>query len=135
MRYKSKCKGNSKCKGDTKVNVNRKDIDYRKIISYTASIVSELGNAIEYAVMMEKEKSLQFFSLPQRILDASKGETAHELLSLRKKLKITEKETILKTLNHTQWVKKQAAQIMGINPKNLSYFLKKHHISKINGKP
>jgi len=97
--------------------------------------VRELENAIEYAVMMEKERTLQFFNLPQRMLAVSQGEAPHELLNLRKKLEITEKETIVKALNCTNWVKKEAAQILGIDPKNLCYFLKKHYISERNERP
>jgi len=97
--------------------------------------VRELENAIEYAVMMEKENTLQFFNLPQRMLAVSQGEALHELLNLRKKLEITEKETVLKALNCTNWVKKEAAQILGIDPKNLCYFLKKHYISEKNKRP
>jgi len=92
--------------------------------------VRELENAIEYAIMMEKEETLQFLSLPQGILDACLGKTPPESFNLRRKLEITQKETILKALNHTNWVKKQAAQILDIDPRNLSYFLRKHHISK-----
>jgi transcriptional regulator with GAF, ATPase, and Fis domain len=97
--------------------------------------VRELENAVEYAVIVEKEKTLQFFSLPQRMLDTSQENTPLELFNLRKRLEITEKETIIRALNSTNWVKKQAAKILGINPKNLGYFLKKHHILKGNKKP
>ena len=92
--------------------------------------VRELENAIEYAIMMEKEEILQPFGLPQRVLDGSRGKIPLESLNLRRKLEIAEKETILKGLDRTNWVKKQAARVLGINPKNLSYFLKKHRISK-----
>ncbi len=97
--------------------------------------IRELENAIEYAIMMEKQETLQFHSLPQGILDACLGKTPPESFNLRRKLEITEKETILKELNRTNWVKKQAAQILGIDPRNLSYFLKKHHISKRYRRP
>ena len=97
--------------------------------------VRELENAIEYAVIMEKEETFQSSSLPQRILSASQGKTPFETLNLRRTLEITERETILNALNRTNWVKKRAAQILGIDPKNLSYFLKKHHISKRYRKP
>ena len=97
--------------------------------------VRELENAIEYAVIMEKEETFQSSSLPQRILSASQGKTPFETLNLRRTLEITEREAILNALNRTNWVKKRAAQILGIDPKNLSYFLKKHHISKRYRKP
>ena len=97
--------------------------------------IRELKNAIEYAVMMENEEALQFFSFPQRILDVSLRKSPTDLFNLRKKLEITEKETILRALNLTKWIKNEAAKILGINPKNLSYFLKKHTIIKKNKNP
>ncbi|MCK4576218.1 sigma-54-dependent Fis family transcriptional regulator [candidate division WOR-3 bacterium] len=97
--------------------------------------VRELENAIEYAVMLENGETMQAWNLPKRILDALGGKTQLESLNLRRKLETIEKKTILKALNRTNWVKKQAAKILGIDPKNLSYFLKKHHISKRDRKP
>lgn len=98
--------------------------------------VRELENAIEYAVMLEKRETLQVGTLPQRILDFSRGKAQLELFNLRKKLEFVEKDTILKALECTNWIKKKAAKTLGINPKNLSYFMKKHHIPKtVNKKP
>lgn len=92
--------------------------------------VRELENAIEYGIMLEKGKTLHTFNLPQRILDALRGKSPFELFNLKRKLETVEKETILKALECTNWFKKKTAKILGINPKNLSYFLKKHRISK-----
>lgn len=98
--------------------------------------VRELENAIEYAIMLEKRKTLQVGTLPQRILDSSRGKAPVELFNLRSKLETVEKETILKALESTDWIKKRAAKSLGVNPKNLSYFMNKHHIPKtINKKP
>jgi transcriptional regulator with GAF, ATPase, and Fis domain len=96
--------------------------------------VRELENAIEYAVMLEKGETLHIFNLPQRVLDASRGETPLELFNLRRKLEIVEKEAILEALECTNWIKNKASKILGINPKNLSYFMKKHNIPKIVNK-
>jgi len=97
--------------------------------------VRELENAIEYAVMLEKRETLQAFNLPQRILDASAGKTPCHSLNLKRRLQITENQTILKALECTNWVKNSAAKILGIDPRNLSYFLKKHGISKRHKRP
>jgi len=91
--------------------------------------VRELENAIEYAVMLGNRETLQAFNLPQRILDVSLGNAPRNLLNLKRKLEIVEKETILQALDQTDWVKKSAARLLGIDPRNLSYFLRKHHIS------
>jgi transcriptional regulator with PAS, ATPase and Fis domain len=98
--------------------------------------VRELENAIEYAVMLEKGETLHTFNLPQRVLNASQGKVPFELFNLRRKLEIVEKDTILKALECTDWIKNKAAKILGIHPKNLSYFMKKHRIQKtVNKKP
>ncbi len=96
--------------------------------------VRELENAIEYAFMLEKGETLHASNLPQRVLNASRDKSTFELFNLRRKLEIVEKDTIIKALECTNWIKKKAAKILGINPKNLSYFMKKHHIPKTANK-
>jgi len=97
--------------------------------------IRELENAIEFAVMLGKRETLQTFDLPHRILDASLGKTSCHSLNLKRRLESTENQTILNALDRTNWIKKSAAQILGIDPRNLSYFLKKHGISKRYEKP
>jgi transcriptional regulator with GAF, ATPase, and Fis domain len=91
--------------------------------------VRELENAVEYAVMLETEETLQPFSFMEKIIGASIREIHREPLNLRMKLGAVEKETILKALSHSGGVKSEAARLLGIDPKNLSYFLRKHGIS------
>ncbi|MEJ2567457.1 MAG: sigma-54 dependent transcriptional regulator, partial [candidate division WOR-3 bacterium] len=98
--------------------------------------VRELKNAIEYAVMLEKGNTLHTFNLPQRVLDTSQGKEPLKMFNLRKRLEIVEKDTILMALECTNWTKNKAAKILGIHPKNLSYFMKKHNIpNTINKRP
>jgi transcriptional regulator with GAF, ATPase, and Fis domain len=92
--------------------------------------VRELENAIEYAVMMEKEDVLQPFSLLQKVQGGSSREICPVSLNLRGKLEATEKQTILEALSRADGVKSAAARLLGIDPRNLSYFLKKHGISR-----
>ncbi len=88
--------------------------------------IRELENAIEYAILIEKGEVLRSISLSQRIPDTLPDNSASESLDLRAKLRDIEKETILKALRQANGVKKQAARMLGIDPKNLAYFLKKH---------
>jgi len=85
--------------------------------------------------MLGKREILQVSNLPQTISSVSPGKTPRHSLNLKRRLQITENQTILKALECTNWVKKSAAQILGIDPKNLSYFLKKHGISKKHKRP
>ena len=49
-------------------------------------------------------------------------------LNLRQNLEWTEKETVRKALDTSKGVKKDAAELMGISQRAMSYYLAKHHI-------
>ena len=49
-------------------------------------------------------------------------------LNLRQNLEWTEKETVRKALDTAKGVKKDAAELMGISQRAMSYYLAKHHI-------
>ena len=48
--------------------------------------------------------------------------------NLRQNLEWTEKETVRKALDTSKGVKKDAAELMGISQRAMSYYLAKHHI-------
>jgi transcriptional regulator with PAS, ATPase and Fis domain len=85
--------------------------------------VRELENAIEYSVILEKGQSLSASSLPEKLKHdrEQKG-------SLKQRLELIEKQMILEALTATDWVKNRAAKVLGIDRRNLSYFLNKHGI-------
>ncbi len=85
--------------------------------------VRELENAIEYAAILETEPRLRPSSLPAKFEPCRRKEP-----TLRDRLQSTEKEIILETLSKCNWVKKRAARLLGIDRRNLSYFLHKHNI-------
>jgi len=85
--------------------------------------VRELENAIEYAVILEKGKSLSAPSLPEKL------RPDHDLkVSLKERLEFAERQILLEALSETGWVKNRAAKLLGIDRRNLSYFLNKHGI-------
>ena len=88
--------------------------------------VRELENAIEYAVMLETGDTLGPFSFMEKLAGTSGREAQRRPLNLRQRLGAVEKETILKALSHSAGVKSEAARLLGIDPKNLGYFLRKH---------
>jgi transcriptional regulator with GAF, ATPase, and Fis domain len=49
-------------------------------------------------------------------------------LNLRQNIEWTEKETVRKALDTAKGVKKDAAELMGISQRAMSYYLAKHHI-------
>jgi transcriptional regulator with PAS, ATPase and Fis domain len=84
--------------------------------------VRELENAIEYSVILEKGTSLTADSLPEKLDGREKKE------SLKQRLELLEKQMILEALSATDWMKNRAANLLGIDRRNLSYFLHKHGI-------
>ena len=49
-------------------------------------------------------------------------------LSLRERLRKVERQIILETMESCNWVVAQAARRLGIDRRNMSYFLKKHNL-------
>jgi transcriptional regulator with PAS, ATPase and Fis domain len=89
--------------------------------------VRELENAIEHALIVEAGDAIQLSSLPLPLSGclSSKSE-AIASLPLREKLILVEKQTIQDALARSHGVKKKAAELLGIHPKNLSHLLQKH---------
>jgi transcriptional regulator with PAS, ATPase and Fis domain len=90
--------------------------------------VRELKNIIEYAVMIEKQDEVRPESLPRAL---SRGQEAppEAGLSLRQRLRRVERQIILETMESCGWVVAQAARRLGIDRRNMSYFLHKHNLS------
>jgi len=49
-------------------------------------------------------------------------------VSLKERLEFAERQILLEALSETNWVKNRAAKLLGIDRRNLSYFLHKHGI-------
>jgi transcriptional regulator with PAS, ATPase and Fis domain len=89
--------------------------------------VRELKNIIEYAVMIEKQDQIRPESLPRR-LSGEAGLSPDSGLSLRERLKRVERQIILETMESCDWVVVAAARRLGIDRRNMGYFLKKHNL-------
>ncbi len=85
--------------------------------------VRELENAIEYSVILEKGDTLSTPSLPEKL-----RHNKEQKGSLKQRLEAMEKQMIIEALSATDWVKNGAANLLGIDRRNLSYFLHKHGI-------
>lgn len=92
--------------------------------------VRELKNAIEHAVIIEPSDTIQLQSLPHHIFKSAWNHTPQDVedFNLKRRLKTYERQLILKALNKADWVKCRAAKLLGIDQRNLSYFIRKHHI-------
>ena len=89
--------------------------------------VRELENAIERAVVLAPAGriTLQALLMPGGAADVPAGVPS---LMLRQNLEWAERETVRRALDAAHGVKKDAAELMGISQRALSYYLAKHRI-------
>ena len=90
--------------------------------------VRELGNILERALILENSERLTPGSLPPNLL--GEDSEADPDLSLRRRLALEEKRILQEALDRADGVRRQAANFLGIDERNLSYYLKKHGISR-----
>jgi DNA-binding NtrC family response regulator len=93
--------------------------------------VRELRNVLERAAILAGERELDA-ALVRGILESALSaplSSAPRELHLRKNLDAAEREIILRALAQTQGKKKEAALLLGIDPRNLGYYLRKHGIA------
>jgi transcriptional regulator with GAF, ATPase, and Fis domain len=88
----------------------------------------ELKNAIDYAVLVAKGNVLGLGDLPASVVPRDPGEPCAEGLTLKERMLHHEKAIILEAMKRSGGVRKNAARILGIDPRNLNYFLNKHGI-------
>ncbi|MFQ5646378.1 MAG: sigma-54 interaction domain-containing protein [bacterium] len=93
--------------------------------------IRELENTIERAVIMEHTDQIQPYSLPTAMFQKIEAEKEgiYKKLTLRDKVSLYERQVVLSVLNECGWKKSLAAQNLGIDQRNMNYFLKKHHIT------
>lgn len=93
--------------------------------------VRELENVIEHAIIMEQTDIIQPDSLPTRLFQEGEAKKTglHDNLTLSEKMFLFQRQLILSALNEAGWKKKVAAKNLGIDQRNLNYFLNKHHIT------
>jgi DNA-binding NtrC family response regulator len=91
--------------------------------------VRQLANIIERAVILEESGVIQVqnTTLPEPIDTGAKPKA--NSLQLTHSIKGREKETILKALEQSLWVQKDAAQLLDVTPRTLNYKIKKLGIS------
>ena len=89
--------------------------------------VRELENAVERAVVLAPEAVIQLrdISLPGT---PPAGAPLLPALNLKQNLDWTERETVRRALDQARGVKKDAADLMGISQRAMSYYLAKHRI-------
>ena len=95
--------------------------------------VRELENAIEHAVIVEKDSVIVPSSLPTNLSktrSAKGSRQASAEMGLREKLTLVEKQILLETLSRTNWIRKHAASMLQVDPRNMPYLMRKHHLKE-----
>ena len=92
--------------------------------------VRELENAIEHAVLVEPGTVVTPSSLPAtiRVWRGGHADQPRRELGLRARLNLAEREILLETLTRANGIKKRAAAMLGIDSRNMPYFLRKHRL-------
>lgn len=104
--------------------------------------IRELKNVIENAMIIEPSDKIHLSTLPPHVREHQSpvpnnvvigdfGVDKNILtkdLNLRNQLLLYEKILILNALDRAKWVKSKTAKLLGIDRRNLGYFMKKHHI-------
>ena len=93
--------------------------------------VRELENAVEHAVIVGKGPLILPSDLPSNLAtsDTDKENPYYSAeLGLREQLNLLEKQIITDALSRANGVKKQAAMMLQIDPRNFPYLLRKHNL-------
>jgi len=91
----------------------------------------ELRNAVERAMILEPSDQLASLELAVPQLAAPLEPSAAEVggdVNLRRALLTREREVVLEALRRSDGVRKEASRLLGIDQRNLGYYLRKHAI-------
>jgi Nif-specific regulatory protein len=89
--------------------------------------VRELENTIERAVVLSTTGTISARHIPT-VEPGRTRASEPPSLNLKQNLECTERETILRALERARGVKKDAAELMGISQRAMSYYLAKHRM-------
>ncbi len=92
--------------------------------------VRELRNVIERAMILDPARGLESLDLAPGGESASSENAplAERELNLRDALNRLERELLLEAHRRAGGVRKEAARLLGIDPRNLSYYMRKHDL-------
>jgi two-component system NtrC family response regulator len=91
--------------------------------------VRELRNVVERAVLLAEAEEIPPSCLPFDTAGDSSAAGSRDL-NLRTVLAEEEKRTLIEALHRAQGVRREAARLLGIDPRNLVYFLRKYGLEK-----
>jgi DNA-binding NtrC family response regulator len=88
--------------------------------------VRELQNVIERALILNPSHGLDQLDIAPEAGIAPPAEEIVGDLNLREALSRREREVLLEAQRQSNGVRKEAARLLGIDPRNLNYYLRKH---------
>ena len=92
--------------------------------------VRELRNVLERGVLLERGEELQPASLPFNLFQHRGGGDGNGFddgdLNLRASVTRAERHALEEALKRAGGVRREAARLLGVDERNLAYFLKKH---------
>ena len=89
--------------------------------------IRQLANTIERAIILEENLIIQKESIST--LEPFKPTETQTLVNTPEPLRTHEKERIIKALEDSLWIQKDAAKLLGISPRSLNYKIKKFDIT------
>jgi two-component system response regulator HydG len=92
--------------------------------------VRELENVMERAVILEESEQITVTSLPEKIRQRESSPSRIITEKAQVTLDELEKEYLIKVLNDTNWQKKKASQILGINASTLYRKIQRYGLDK-----
>lgn len=92
--------------------------------------IRELRNVIERAVLLERGETLGPSSVPANLRGTVPPPSRADSLNLREAIGRAERQTLEQALERAGGVKREAARLLGIDERNLGYFLKKHGLAR-----
>jgi len=88
--------------------------------------VRELRNVLERGVLLQQGEELTPDHLPFTLASASLPRSEGGELNLKRALAATERRTLEEALERAGGVRQRAAELLGIDARNLAYYLRKH---------
>ena len=122
-------KYNERVSADTPKTISKDAMEV--LVNYTwPGNVRELENVIERAVILEETSEIHLDSLPDKL--RSRGEAHTNLITDRAQVTLEEleREYLLKVLEDTNWQKKRASSILGINASTLYRKIQRYDLEK-----
>ena len=92
--------------------------------------VRELENAIERSVILEESDTITLDTLPGKIVSGSGSNTSFFRRTQPKTLEEIEREYLIRVLKETNWQKKQAADILGVDTSTIYRKMQRYRITQ-----